>query len=210
MIKKQMRIAIACALLLTCHTSFSATLTAVSFEPSKDGTGLLVPVALHVGAGDQVAALQFEVSFDRRMLELVSVKAGPGAEAVQKLVTSAALESGRIRVVIAGLNREVMTTGNVAILEFIAPELEPDATKLLKLENVKLCDPRGAPISAETDYPGRDTHEEEAQFAAPKEGKTSNNSITAMVALVMLGIPSIFLVRHFRERARERHTQTEC
>jgi hypothetical protein len=76
------------------------------------------PAAIGVsmaGGGATPTGVQFDLEYDAASLN-VTVEAGPAAAQAGKGVQSAALPSGKLRVLIVGINRNVMADGVVAIL----------------------------------------------------------------------------------------------
>lgn len=77
--------------------------------------GSTVPLELRFSAaGSRVSALQFEVDHDPGLT--ISAVAGPSAENASKTLYSAALSSRRTRFLAAGMNRNLLGDGAVAIV----------------------------------------------------------------------------------------------
>jgi hypothetical protein len=65
-----------------------------------------------------VAGLQFDLLYDPLQLQFVAIDAGPSAVAAQKAVNFNLLKAGHLRVIIAGLNRNSLKKGAVAVCRF--------------------------------------------------------------------------------------------
>jgi hypothetical protein len=197
MMMKQTPCATACALLLASPMLWAAIVTPMQEEPSPDGTGFVVPVALELSVDDQVAAMQFDVFFDKKIVALVSINAGPSAEAAQKMLTSALVEPGRSRVVIAGLNREVMHSGKVALLKFKTAGAGAGAVGSVELKDIKLADPYGASVSVKTANAavgGRET-----RAGLQQENK---RGVLAVLALALVaGVLGLLYAKRLRTRS---------
>lgn len=111
--------------------------------------GVEVPVTLAPGAGEAVAGMQFDVVYAAGIFPEAHAEAGPVAVAAGKLVFWSAPESGRLRVIVAGLNQEAMGEGVAVRLVFSVSEDAPENAYLLVLENVLLSDPGGRSVPAQ-------------------------------------------------------------
>lgn len=90
------------------------------------GWSLRIPVSLIKGAGESVAAVQFDLTFDAAVLSVQSVAAGTAAVAAGKDVTYSEVDTGTIRIIVSGLNMNAVPDGTVAYVEFaVASSAEP-------------------------------------------------------------------------------------
>jgi hypothetical protein len=197
MMMKQMQCATACVLLLASPMLWAATVAPMPVEPSPDGAEFVVPVALQPSSDDQVAAMQFDVFFDKNAVALVGISAGPSAEAAQKMLTSALVEPGQTRVVIAGLNREIMPSGKVALLKFKTVETGTGVVGSVELKDIKLADPQGASVSVETmsaAVGGGETP------AVPQQ-ENKRGILVGLALALALGISGLLYAKRLRTRA---------
>lgn len=127
-----------------------ASLTAGTPRSNDDAT-LAIPIVLTPFSGEQVAALQFDAGFDPRGLALAGesgASLGAAAQAADKSVHAARIRPGQLRVIIAGLNQNVIKHGEVAVLHFQRRESSGDPAGLVSLTNVVLSDPTGLEVPA--------------------------------------------------------------
>ena len=77
------------------------------------------PVTLNVSlasAGATLTGIQFDLEYDAAALN-VTIAAGPAAGGAGKNLQSSALQAGRQRVLIVGMNRNTIADGVVAVLQ---------------------------------------------------------------------------------------------
>ena len=94
--------------LLSC-TAFAQSAASLSVEPSTSSPGASVLLSVSFQAsGNQMAGLQFDVSYDSTAL---AVSVIPGAEIgrAAKTLYAADLSAGRKRIVIIGMNTAIKT-----------------------------------------------------------------------------------------------------
>jgi len=131
-------------------SSFAAK-AAVGVKSAVAGeTRVCVPVTLALGSGEKVGGLQFDLAFDGKALELAEVAPGPAAKAASKDVFSSPLSSGRVRVLIAGLNQHTIGEGVVANAYFDVAARVAAGDQAIAVKGVVLSDPFGnaVPVQA--------------------------------------------------------------
>lgn len=141
-----LRATLVVAMFLPALTADAATLGLVQTGKAQPPTGgLNIPVHLDVDTGEAVAGIQFDVIFDPSALRFDRIDAGTSTASAEKSVHSNLLAPGKLRVVIAGLNRNVMAEGPVCHAWFntIAGS---GANTSATLENGVLSDPFGSPV----------------------------------------------------------------
>lgn len=116
------------------------------------GHNAVLPMTLDCDTGEEVAALQCELVFDSRVLTFVNVTAGPAATAAGKTVFSNQVRPGRIRCIVAGLNRAAIPDGEVLSVEFSIAEGTPDDAYYVDIEKAILSDPDGQEVHANVYY----------------------------------------------------------
>ena len=103
-------------------------------------------VSLVSSAGEQVAALQYELVYDADAFAFTHAAAGPAAEQAGKSVLTNVLSPSRVRCIVSGFNRNVIANGEVCTMTLSAAEGIADGAYVLDLENVILSDPEGRPV----------------------------------------------------------------
>ncbi|MFH0824447.1 MAG: hypothetical protein V2B18_16965, partial [Pseudomonadota bacterium] len=122
-------------LLVACSTivmmSGSAQGATLSFgQPVLQDNGLWgIPVLLHAGSNENVASLQFRLSFEQRGFSVVDVATGASAASARKEAACSALRDGA-RVVVAGMNLERIGDGEVAQVHLRATREAGDAASV--------------------------------------------------------------------------------
>ena len=87
--------------------------------------------------GQSVSSLQFDVSYDAEQLDLADVTLGVSAQDAEKQLDFSVTAPGNIRVVVYGMNQNVMEEGAVAHLVFEPTDsLDPDASSVALAQNV--------------------------------------------------------------------------
>ncbi len=116
-------------------------------QPVLQDNGLWgIPVLLHAGSNENVASLQFRLSFERRGFSVVDVVTGPSAANARKEAACSALSDGA-RVVVAGMNLERIADGEVARVHLRATRESGDAASVA-LDSPVLSDPTGHGVDA--------------------------------------------------------------
>ncbi len=106
------------ALTVLCGSSGAAELSLRLNELGPDEGFAEVHVHLSPGNREEIAGLQFDLHFDEALLTFESVKAGPAAESASKVVNYSLRRPGAVRVIIAGLNRNIIPSGGTAVFHF--------------------------------------------------------------------------------------------
>ncbi len=132
---------------LTLNKAYSATL---SIESGNEytGTQIEVNVSLNPSTQESVSACQFDVLYDTTVYEIISVVTGDSSLAAQKQVQYNTVTSGQIRVIIAGLNQNIIPSGSVAKLNVKVCSSAPAGTYELSLNRVILSNPIGTSVPA--------------------------------------------------------------
>lgn len=113
---------------------------------ASPGLSVQVPVQLSSAAGQSVAGLQFDVLYDTAAVIINSVGAGPAAVNAGKTLSSATPATGRLRVLISGLNENVIANGTVAVLSIVVRPGATGAQTGLALASVVLSSPAGTAV----------------------------------------------------------------
>jgi hypothetical protein len=142
------------ALIAAIGTCFAATLTVGQNSAIPSQNGVSVPVSLSSGVGEQVAAAQFDIMFSSAILVLSDATAGPAASSAGKDISFSTVEPGRVRLIIAGFNQNVIPDGIIANALFNVNRDAPGGEESLSLSGVLLSDPNGVAVPSES-VPGR-------------------------------------------------------
>ena len=108
---------IALPTILPCPALAQPPTLAVDRVVGLPGTSVDVGIYLTAGAS-AVSSLQFDLTFATSWISFVSAVPGPAANAAAKDLITAATSSGA-RVVIFGLNQNVVGTGPVAVMRLM-------------------------------------------------------------------------------------------
>ncbi len=109
---------LAAALTFICGSSGAAELWLDLKELGPDEGFAEVRVLLSPGNREEIAGLQFDLHFDEALLTFEALKAGPAAESASKVVNYSLRRPGAVRVIIAGLNRNLIPSGGTAVFHF--------------------------------------------------------------------------------------------
>lgn len=145
------RVAVGVALGLSgfCANGFGATV-ALGNATAFPGFGLAnMPVTLSLEPGEQVAGAQWDLVFDSSVLNLYAIHAGPAATIAGKSVSFSTLSPGAVRVLVTGLNMNVMPDGVLATVVFTVSSAAPSGDQEVSLDNVIFAHPYGLDIAAE-------------------------------------------------------------
>lgn len=140
-----------------------------------------VSVFLTPGSGENVAGLQFNFQFSASQFSVTDVSAGTAAAAANKDVAFSQ-EGDTLRVIVAGLNQEVMETGEVVVV-YLAPKDAGATLDSLQLENAVFADPEGqsVPQSAAAGSEGESSSSQSTltSLVSSSPGATSTTSATS-------------------------------
>jgi hypothetical protein len=140
------------AILLCSASAGAATLSADSAGVTPGLTGVRIAVTLAPDTADLVAAIQFDLAFDPRVAGLADIQPGDAAANAGKSVSANQLAPGRHRVIIAGLNQNVMGAGEVAVLFLDIAAAPPNGEHPLRLEDLVMANPTGRAVPASAEW----------------------------------------------------------
>lgn len=142
-------IGIVLAMSLTCQVAGAASIQAGIGTCEPGMTGLAVPVTLTADAGEQIASVQFDMTFDADVFEVTDVSAGAAAVAADKQLSYSEWSPGRIRVVILGLNENTIASGAVADAQLNVSDSASGGAYEVGISDVLLADPDGTSVPAQ-------------------------------------------------------------
>lgn len=113
------------------------------------GFGLVaVPIVLDVGPGEQVAAAQWDLSFVGSAFSMGYVIAGPCALEAGKSVSFSTIRPGLVRMIVVGMNLDVMAGGLVATAVLVPSSAAGGGDFVLEPTNLSISNPYGVPLAA--------------------------------------------------------------
>ncbi len=130
-------------------TCFAAEVVVDSPRCAVGAREVIVPVNLACEAEESVCGAQFDLLFDEGFLALKELTTGEAAQDAGKAVHVGRLASGRVRVIIAGLNQRPMASGRIALARFDVSSATVASGRLV-LNEVILSDPFGHKIAVQT------------------------------------------------------------
>jgi hypothetical protein len=103
---------------LAAPPASGALLTAGQATGNPGTMGVVVPITLETAVGEGVAALNFDLQYDQTKLSVADVTLGAAAQAADKIVASSLPATGTVRVIVYGVNQNVIGDGVVANVVF--------------------------------------------------------------------------------------------
>ncbi len=148
--------------LLACAQGMAATLTAGQVDAKRDTT-ITVPLTLGLGGDDKIAGFQGDIHFEPKALSLVTISPGPAAVETKKNVSYSTVSRGHVRLILAGLNQNLMHNGIVANIVFRVASQTASGRQAITFEKVTAADANGGPasLSASSGYVNVCPQEEE-------------------------------------------------
>jgi hypothetical protein len=94
----------------------AANAAEISLEQGTVAPGKSVALAVKMAAGtDAPTGVQFDLEYDAAALD-ISVESGPAAQQASKSLRSAPIQTGKLRVLIIGFNRNTISDGILAVV----------------------------------------------------------------------------------------------
>ncbi len=138
---------------VTVSSSPPVTIGAGSTTTFRNET-IVIPVSLTYPAGGQPAGINFDMTFDPNVLTYVSYVDGPATTAASKAGAASLIGGSAVRIVIFGLNANVIAPGVLGNVTFTVNASAPFAPSQLGITNISVSDPSAAVISGNTGTPG--------------------------------------------------------
>jgi len=110
-------------------------------------SGIVIPVRLTSDDGVGVTGLNFDLSFDAGRLNVQNVAIGGAASSASKTLSWSSPSSGRVRVIIFGLNQTAISNGTVANVTFGVNAGAASGATGLALSNATATDQSGSSVS---------------------------------------------------------------
>ena len=109
---------------LSLCTCADAALLQLSEAKAVAGEACVLEVSFSPRSGESVSGIQFDVPFSDAPLAMARAETGPASEEAGKTVSFNQIEAGRYRILVAGINQNVISSGTIARLHIAA---SPDA-----------------------------------------------------------------------------------
>ena len=139
-------VALSCTLIVTSYLE-AATLSVGSHSGSPGEKSISIPINLTSVTGEEVSAFNFDLKFDASRLSFREVTLGSVAEDAGKSLSHSQPKSNIVRVVVIGLNQNVIDDGTVLTFTFdILDNASRGKVKLI-INNQSISDPRGKKLS---------------------------------------------------------------
>lgn len=110
-------------------------------------SGIALPLSLTIAAGEQISALAVDVYFDPLLTQWQSVALEPTVSALGKQVQTNLVAPGHARVVIYGLDRQVLSSGTLGQCLVQVPATTGTGSAILSLRDGSGADANGGEIS---------------------------------------------------------------
>ena len=96
--------------------ALAANAAELTLEQGTVAPGKPVALGMKLAVGTDVpTGVQFDLEYDSTALDL-NVEAGPAAQQASKMLRSAQIQAGKLRVLIIGFNRNTISDGVVAVV----------------------------------------------------------------------------------------------
>ncbi len=145
-------------MLLALAVSVAAALPAVSFTvgstTAQRGATIVIPVSIQATGAEQPAGMQYDLTFDPNILSYVSYGDGPSTTAAAKQGATSTPSTGVVRVVIFGLNANVMANGTISNVTFTVSQTAALGPATLGITGIQVSDPNAQTIPNNTGNAG--------------------------------------------------------
>jgi len=111
------------------------------------GQGVVLPIAIASGSGEDVSGVQFDLVFDPALLTAGAITAGSAATDAGKILSTNEVARGQLRIIVAGLNQTVIDDGELLLAEFVI-EADAAVNAVVAIERLVLSDPSGRSVRA--------------------------------------------------------------
>jgi hypothetical protein len=126
--------------------SSGATLAAGSGSGSPGDAGISVSVSISSGSGVDVAGINFDLNYSSSSLEVANVSIGSAASGAGKLMSWSTPSTGKVRVIVFGLNQDSIPNGTIASISFNVKSSASAGTTSLDISNQAATDPQGTSV----------------------------------------------------------------
>jgi hypothetical protein len=129
------------------QSSLAAELIASDHQADAGSLPVSIPIELSVETGEEISAIQFDLSYDDSLIAIDRIDIGESAQTVDKTLNSTNVSSGVDRIVIQGINNNIITNGIVANIRVELVAGVPDDVLTLSLNQLVASDTHGDEVS---------------------------------------------------------------
>jgi len=143
-------IALACTLILTSNLK-AATLAISSESGSPGEKDIPIPINLSSESGEQACSFNFDLNFDTSRVSFKEVTLGSVPVDAGKSLSYSKPNPHTVRVVVIGLNENVIGDGKVLTFTFDILDSALSGKAKLSITNPSISNPKGELLPAKTD-----------------------------------------------------------
>ncbi len=118
-------------------------------EPTVDGERVDVPIRLEAGPDEAVAALDLSFVFDPAVFSYEGVQGSGALSAAGKRVVGRASQTGRVDLVVSGMNAETIASGPLAAIQLVQTADPPEGRTRFTVGGATLTTPDADVIPSE-------------------------------------------------------------
>lgn len=145
--------------------------------------GVALPLTLSVNTAEQITAVSLDVQFDPVLAQWNNAALESSVVALGKQVTTYTLSAGHVRLIIYGLDRQLLSSGPLGQCLLNVASTAPQGSILISLSTGSASDPNGIELPVVT-YDGRLWVELPTDTAAPQISAVLVSAVTADSAIV--------------------------
>ncbi|MDX9972322.1 MAG: cohesin domain-containing protein [FCB group bacterium] len=112
-------------------------------------TSSIVSITLSIEAGEEIAAAQFDLTYDASAVSVKSVSAGPAALAAGKEVSFSDVDEDTVRIVVSGFNLNTLGEGVIANVALTVLRTASAGVYPVTPVNEMLSNPLGEPVAVD-------------------------------------------------------------
>lgn len=131
--------------ILSFSSAYPAELS-VESGSADSGTQTMLNAVLSVSNNESVSAIQFDILYNPYACEIITITAGASSISAQKQVQYNILTPGQVRVIIAGLNQNIIPSGSIAQITFKVCASAPAGIYDISLSRAILSSPTGSSV----------------------------------------------------------------
>ncbi len=134
-----------------CGVGFTAGLSINEATGTVNaGSDMLRQVMLTVSSTEKVSSMQFDIEYSSVLVEITNIVLGASAISAQKQLSFNRLQPGKVRVVIAGLNQNVIPSGVVTEVQWAVCKSALAVQTEIRITNPVLSTPQGTQVPVTT------------------------------------------------------------
>ena len=138
------------SMLILASNLQAATLTIGSVSSSPGTKNISIPMNLSSASGERVCGFNFDLNYDASKLSFKDVTLGSAATEVGKSLSYSQPSSNTVRIVVIGLNQNVIGNGEVLTFTFNVLNNAPVGKAELTITKASISDPNGKSLAVKT------------------------------------------------------------